>query len=69
MVELIQGNIRRDDFKTIWEHGFQQFRKEDYRNCEKCNGCSEKSFCNGGSFHSWDFEACQQLVCFKEILF
>lgn len=67
--ELIQGNIRNDRFRDVWENRFEQFRKFDYRDCEKCRGCSEREFCGGDSFHSWNFDENHPEICFKDILF
>ncbi len=66
--ELIQGNIRRDDFKEVWESRFECFRN-DFREKGGCKGCSEYKFCAGGAFHSWSFDENRQNVCFKGILF
>lgn len=67
--ELIQGNIRRDDFKEVWLNKFEPFRQEDYRNCEKCQNCSDRLFCGGDSFHTWNFDKHEPNICFKDILF
>lgn len=67
--ELIQGNILTDDFKEVWEKKFQMYRRELSETNAACRTCSEKVFCGGGSFHSWDFDKNEQAVCFKGILF
>lgn len=67
--ELIYGNILKDDFKEIWEHGFAEYRRNLYEDSEMCRDCREREFCGGGSFHSWDFEQKRQKVCFKGTLF
>lgn len=67
--ELIQGNIRLDRFKDVWENKFEAFRTFDYRTCEKCEKCSELTFCGGGAFHSWNFDDNRPEICFKDILF
>lgn len=63
--ELIQGNIRNDDFKSVWENKFIPFRDKSHR----CKGCKYDKFCAGGSFHTWDFDNNRQSLCFKDILF
>lgn len=63
--ELIQGNIRRDDFKNVWENGFKAFRSDT----RKCKGCKHYRFCGGDSFHTWNFDENKPDLCFKGILF
>ncbi|MCM1468634.1 MAG: radical SAM protein [Alistipes sp.] len=67
--ELIYGNILKDDFKEIWEHGFGEYRRNRCEDNETCQKCPEQEFCGGGSFHSWDFKEKKQKVCFKGTLF
>ena len=67
--EFIQGNILRDRFKDVWENGFQIFRKDLCEENAKCAACPEKQFCHGDSYHSWDFDKHEPLLCFKDILF
>lgn len=67
--ELIYGNILKDDFKEIWEHGFGEYRRNLCEDSEMCGNCREREFCGGGAFHSWDFEQKRQNVCFKGTLF
>lgn len=67
--EFIQGNIKTDRFKDIWENKFKEFRVNlDERNT-KCSECEHKDNCHGGSFHTWDFDKNEQRVCFKDALF
>lgn len=67
--EFIQGNIKTDRFKDIWENKFKEFRINlDERNT-KCSECEHKDNCHGGSFHTWDFDKNEQRVCFKDALF
>lgn len=67
--EHVQGNILRDRFSEVWQHGFKEFRRELADENEKCSACSEKGHCHGDSFHSWNFEEHRPEVCFKGILF
>lgn len=67
--ELIQGNIEKDDFKTVWEKGFKIFRTDLSDKNTNCSQCSEKRFCHGGAYHSWDYDRNEPMVCFKNILF
>lgn len=67
--EFIQGNILNDRFKDIWFNKFHEFRRDLSDNCYKCQTCSEKDSCHGGSFHSWNFDENKPIICFKDILF
>lgn len=66
--ELIQGNIRRDDFAEVWKNGFLQYRS-DFRKQGGCRDCADYKFCSGGAFHTWNFEENRQNVCFKGVLY
>lgn len=65
--ELIQGNVRRDDFVDIWERSFKIFRHEENRNSGNCKGCNYFSDCRGDSLHTYDFENNAPLFCVKEL--
>ncbi len=67
--ELVQGNILKDRFKDVWENKFKEFRIDLSDKCSKCRSCSEKDRCHGDSYHSWDFEKNEPILCFKDILF
>ncbi|MDO4467557.1 MAG: radical SAM protein [Bacillota bacterium] len=66
--EYVEGNIREQSFKTIWETKFEKYRT-DFRKVGKCASCKEYKYCQGDSFHSWDMDKMEPLVCFKKILF
>ncbi len=66
--ELIQGNIRKNTFKEIWDSKFTQYRDPLFRKCGKCMDCKDWDFCCGDSFHTWNFDEHRPEICFKEIL-
>ena len=66
--ELIEGNVRTDRFKDVWEKKYRIFRT-DWRKVGKCADCPHYRFCAGDSFHSWDFDKMEPLLCLKGILF
>ena len=66
--ELVQGNIRRDDFKTVWESGFRIWRS-DWRRTGPCRDCEYYRWCAGDSFHTWNFDTMEPNLCLKGILF
>lgn len=66
--EYIEGNVRTQSFKDIWENGFTKYRS-DFRKVGKCASCQEYKFCHGDSFHSWNLDEMRPNVCFKDVLF
>lgn len=65
--ETIQGNIRERSLKDVWENRFEIFRT-DYRKVGKCADCEDYVFCAGDSFHSWDFERMEPMLCMRGII-
>lgn len=47
-----QGNIYKDDFWTVWENGFKQYRNRSWmRKKEPCNHCKLFKYCEGNGMH------------------
>ena len=67
--DLMQGNIRKDRFKDIWENEFKIFRRDESCDSSSCRECAHKGFCRGGAYHSWDYDRNEPLVCMKGVLF
>ena len=67
--ETIQGNIRRDRFRDVWEQRFELFRHDLSDLSETCRGCAHAAHCRGDAHHSWDYDKNKPMVCFKDILF
>ena len=65
---LIQGNIKIDNFKEIWDNKYKEFRKKDRTKCELCDSCDYYEFCLGGAYHTWDFEKNTQKRCIYHML-
>ena len=64
--ETIQGNILVDDFTQVWKERFKIYRTPLWEKSEKCRNCAERDFCEGGAYHSWDYDRNEQRVCFLE---
>ena len=60
---LIQGNIKTDNFKEIWNNKYKEFRSKDRTKSEKCKKCEYWEYCLGGAYHTWDFESNEQNKC------
>ncbi len=65
---LVQGNIRDDDFKAVWEHEFKSFRDRSWMKTGPCAQCSEWKRCNGNSLHLWDHGSGQTMLCYPKSL-
>lgn len=61
--ELIQGNIKVDNFKDVWENKYKSFRNKNRTKCEECANCDSWEYCLGGSYHTWNFEDNIQNKC------
>jgi radical SAM enzyme (rSAM/lipoprotein system) len=64
---LIQGNIRTDDFKTVWEEKFGPFRDRSWMRKGPCVSCGEWKRCLGNSLHLWDDGAQRVAFCTWEV--
>ncbi len=65
--ELVQGNIRTDRLKDVWENGFEIFRT-DFRQTGKCANCKQYKYCKGDSFHTWNFDRMEPNLCMYKVL-
>ncbi len=67
--ETIQGNVLVDDFVDVWLNRFDYLRREIAELDDRCTHCEDRTFCAGGSWHSFDFDERHQRVCLKGVLF
>lgn len=67
--ELIQGNIRTDNFKDVWDNKYERFRSKNRTKCATCEHCKNWEYCLGGSFHTWDFKDNKQNKCTYNIIY
>lgn len=49
--DRIQGNVRSDQFKKVWEERFDFFRDPENFKSKECNECEHWKYCEGGSVH------------------
>lgn len=66
--ELVQGNIRNDDFVDVWENKFEWFRNIDKLKCKECENCKDWKYCRGDSLDTWDFNNNRPKLCLSKIL-
>ncbi|MBQ6410870.1 MAG: SPASM domain-containing protein, partial [Atopobiaceae bacterium] len=67
--ETIQGNIRRERLRDVWEGRFELFRRDLSDLNPECQVCEHARFCRGDAHHSWDYDANRPMVCLKGTLF
>ena len=67
--KTVQGNIFRDSFPEVWQRRFGIFRQSLAERSATCRTCSVRRFCDGDSYHSWDFDKDEPRLCMKGILF
>jgi radical SAM protein with 4Fe4S-binding SPASM domain len=66
---LVQGNIRTDRLKDVWERRFQAFRDRSWmRHAVGCEKCPEFPSCKGNSLHLWDAELGGPKMCHYQML-
>ncbi len=63
--DLVQGNVKRDDFAEAWNTRFAPFRHDRSDLCAQCLACESRVACAGDSAHTWDFDANRPLYCMK----
>lgn len=66
--EFIQGNVRKDRFKDVWENRYGNMRDLGWKRCGACNGCAWWEFCRGNSLHLWDFKNGRPSMCHLRVL-
>ena len=66
---LVEGNIRTDDFATVWREKFRRYRdREGTRRKGPCESCMWWQYCEGGSLHLWDWEREEPRLCHYRLL-
>lgn len=66
--KFIQGNIKTDNFKDIWDNKYKEFRVKNRTKCEECEKCENWEYCLGGAFHTWDFNDNKQNKCVYKMI-
>ena len=66
--DLIQGNVRSDDFATVWEERFVPFRRREWMKQGPCADCEQWRRCEGNSLHLWDPATASTALCHHRVL-
>ncbi len=62
------GSIREDDFWEVWTKGFELFRRGRDLTGAACRSCPACRACEGGPWHTWDFQRMEPSVCLYHML-
>ena len=65
--ELVQGNIRINNFMDIWLNRFHEFRHDRTTYSKICKNCPDRFLCGGDSTHTWDFEKKEPKMCYLKM--
>ena len=63
----IYGNVRNDDFCTVWENGFAEFRSREQHKIGICKQCEQWEGCLGGAYHTIDPNTGEQSKCYHHM--
>jgi len=50
--EFIQGNLREESIKEVWDTRYQQYRNRDWLEKGECANCEDWDYCHGGPMHT-----------------
>jgi len=51
--EFVEGDLRSQRIRDVWEHAFIRYRNRDWRRTGQCASCAEWPFCHGGPMHTF----------------
>lgn len=49
--EFIQGDLRNESIKQVWDTRYQQYRNRNWLKKRQCKDCEDWDYCHGGAFH------------------
>jgi len=49
--DFYQGNIIKDNFASLWQDGFKEYRDKEWLRTGICKECAEWKYCKGSSIH------------------
>ncbi len=65
---FVQGHIRTERFRDVWESRFQALRDRSWSRRGACRACGEFARCQGGSLHLYAAPGSDPLRCFHLML-
>lgn len=66
--DFYRGNIINDNFSTIWNTEFGDFRERKWLELTICNSCEHVKKCNGSSVHLWKLKSDKPGFCYMKNL-
>lgn len=66
--DFIEGDLRKERIKDIWETRYQWFRDREWLRKGDCEKCSEWEYCHGGPMHK-RLEDGTMLDCLYQVIF
>lgn len=67
--ELVFGNVRKDLVYDVWMHKFEPFRDTTKTwNSTTCKDCKHKANCDGGGWHTWNFDTHEPRLCMLDVI-
>lgn len=66
--EFIEGDLRKDNIKDVWEDRYQRYRNFEWKRKDYCINCDEWDYCHGGPMHLRGTLSCKkQIKCFYRL--
>ena len=67
--ELVFGNVRKDLVYDVWVNKFEPFRDITKTwNSTTCKDCKHKTNCDGGGWHTWNFDTHEPRLCMLDAI-
>ncbi len=60
--EFIEGDLRKEKIRDVWENKYQRYRNRTWRKTGKCENCLDWDLCHGGAFHLKENPDCKSNV-------
>ena len=66
---MIEGNIRKNDFLTVWQNEFSRYRNREWmRESNSCTKCKHWKNCEGNNLHLWNWDEKKTYLCYSNIM-
>lgn len=65
---LVQGNIRHDSLRRVWEERYRPFRDRSWLQRGRCADCDHFARCQGNSLHLWDEDSGECGLCTLDLV-
>jgi radical SAM protein with 4Fe4S-binding SPASM domain len=56
--EFIEGDLRKDRIRAIWEKRYHYYRDVDWKKHGRCATCDQWEYCHGGPMHRMSRDGC-----------